>query len=137
LHEVRLGVGVGQPVLRPSGRHCSRASATGIVTAVPARVTSGTPIFGICLVYTMYIPCICRPRRYYYGDIHGIFVVYPWIYHGYPTECIYMVYSWIYHVYRPSIYLVYPWIYMVYHLTHIVPYTWYIRGISMDMPSFL
>ncbi len=24
--------------------------------------TSGTPIFGICLEYAWYIPCICRPQ---------------------------------------------------------------------------
>ncbi len=48
--------------------------------------TSGTAIFGICLVYTTYILCICRPHQYAW-NIRGI-SNFPWIYHGYPTECI-------------------------------------------------
>ncbi len=87
------------------------------------QMSSGTPIFGICLVilHKFHVYAVLT-------DIHGIYVVYSWIYHRYPTECVYVVYPWIYHVYRPSIYLVYPWIYMVYHLTYIhgiyVVYPW-------------
>jgi hypothetical protein len=55
----------------------------------------------------------------YLNDIHGIYMVYPWKYHVYPSDWIYMVYLWIYHVYPQSIYMVYPWIYMVYHLMYI------------------
>jgi hypothetical protein len=72
-------------------------------------------------------------------DIHGIYMVYTWIYHVYLSDWIYMVYPWIYHVYPPtwSIYMVYPWIYMVYHLMYIHGIYVVYCGISMDIPSFL
>ena len=69
--------------------------------------------------------------------IHGIYMVYTWIYHVYPSDWIYMVYPGIYYVYPPSIYMVYPWIYMVYHLMYIRGIYVVYRGISMDIPSFL
>ena len=50
-------------------------------------------------------------------------MVYPWIYHVYPSD-------WI-------IYMVYPWIYMVYHWMYIHGIYVVYRGISMDIPSFL
>jgi hypothetical protein len=64
-------------------------------------------------------------------------MVYPWIYHVYPSEWIYMVHPWIYQVYPLSIYMVYPWIYMVYHLMYVHGINVVYRGISMDIPSFL
>jgi hypothetical protein len=64
-------------------------------------------------------------------------MVYPWLYHVYPTDWMYMVYSWIYHVYPPSMYMVYPWIYMVYHLMYILGIYVLYCGISMDIHSFL
>ncbi len=97
------------------------------------------PLFSVSYAWNM-------PGVYHvYVDvlhIHGIYMVYPWIYHVYPSDWIYMVYPCIYHVYPPSIYMVHPWIYMVYHLMYIHGiyvvyhgisldvYTWYIRGIS-------
>ncbi len=72
--------------------------------------------------------------------IHGIYLVYSWIYHVHPSDWIYMVYpSWIYHVYPPSIYMVYPlaWICMVYHWMYMHGIYVVYRGISMDTPSFL
>ncbi len=64
-------------------------------------------------------------------------MVYPRIYHVYPSDWIYMVYPWIYHVYPPSINMVYPRIYMVYHWMYIHGIYMVYCGISMDIPSFL
>ncbi len=69
------------------------------------QATSGTRFS----VYAGYMPGIFHV----YGvhlNIHGINLVYPWIYHVYPLRWIYMVYPRIYHVYLRSIYMVYPWI---------------------------
>ncbi len=94
------------------------------------------PLF---LVYAWNMPGI----YHVYVDvlhIHGIYMVYPWIYHVYPSD-------WIYHVYQPSIYMVYPcqlsiymlypWIYMVYPLTYVHGIYLVYCGISMDIHSFL
>jgi hypothetical protein len=60
--------------------------------------------------------------------IHGIlYMVYPWIYHVYPSDWINMVYPWIYHVF----YQVYTWYIHGYHTLYIIwciymVYTWYI-----------
>jgi hypothetical protein len=83
---------------------------------------------GICLVYTIYVDVL---------HIHGIYKVYPWVCHVYPSDWIYMVYPWIYHVYPPGIYMVYPLIYMVYHLMYTHGIFVVYHGISMDIPSFL
>jgi hypothetical protein len=69
--------------------------------------------------------------------VHGIYMVYSWIYHVYPLEWIYMVHPRIYHVYPPSICMVYPCIYMVYHLMYLHGIYVVYCGISMDIPSFL
>jgi hypothetical protein len=63
--------------------------------------------------------------------MHGIYMVYPWIYHVYPSDWIYMVtvYPWIY--------MVYPWIFMAHHLMYRHGIYVVYRGISMDIPSFL
>ncbi len=63
-------------------------------------------------VYAWYMPDIYHVYVDL-NDIHGIYMVYPWIYHVYPSDWIYMVYPWIYHVYPLCIYMVYPWIYII------------------------
>ncbi len=62
--------------------------------------------------------------------MHGIYMIYSWIYNVYPSDWIYMVYPWIYYVYPPSIYMVYHWMYI--HGIYVV-----YCGISMDISSFL
>ncbi len=94
------------------------------------------PLF---LVYAWNMPGI----YHVYVDIlhiHGIYMVYPWIYHVYPSD-------WIYHVYRPStymvypcrpsIYMVYPWMYTVYPLMYVHGIYLVYCGTSMDIHSFL
>ncbi len=44
----------------------------------PFILSSGTPIFGICLEYAWYIPCICRCPTYTWY-IHGIYLDIPCI----------------------------------------------------------
>ncbi len=76
-------------------------------------------------VYAWYMPGI----YHIYVDvlhIHGIYMVYFWIYHVFPSDWINMVYPWIYHVYPPSIYMIYPWIYMVIIWCIYMVYIWYI-----------
>ena len=75
---------------------------------------SGTLIFSICLVYTTYTPCICRPDRYTW-DIHDIFMDIPRISNRVDIRGISMDI----------------------HGISFDVYPWYIRGISMDIPSFL
>ncbi len=84
---------------------------------------SGTHIFGMCLVYTWYIPCIYSPPTYTW-HICGISMDIPCISIGLDIHGISLVYPWIYHVYQASMYMVYPRIYMVYHMM----YTGYIRA---------
>ena len=97
--------------------------------------SSGTPIFGICLVYAWYIPCICKPQRYtwyihgiskdipcisirldidgisldilgYTMYIHQVYTLYIHGYTWYIIGCIYMVYTWYI--------VVYPWIFLAF-----------------------
>jgi hypothetical protein len=83
-------------------------------------------------VYALYIQRIFHIYAVL-TDIHEIYVVYPWIYHGYPTEWIYVVYPWKYHVFTRYI----RGISMDIHGISFDVYPWYIRGISMDIPRFL
>jgi len=86
------------------------------------RHASGTPIFGICLVYAWYIPSICHPDPYGWY-IHGIYMGYTWYIHGNGYTMYIQGYTWYIHK-------VYGWyihcISMVYHLTDI-------HGISLDI----
>jgi hypothetical protein len=91
--------------------------------------TSGTPIFGICLVYTTYIPCICSPHQYTW-NIHGISMDIPWISNGVDIRGTSM------DIPRISTKCI-PGISMDIHGVSFDVNTWYIRGISMDIPSFL
>jgi hypothetical protein len=91
--------------------------------------TSGTPIFGICLVYTTYIPCVCRPLQYTW-NVRGISIDIPWISNGVYINGISMDIPLISTNYIPGIS-------MDMHGISFDVYTWYIRGISMDIPSIL
>ncbi len=60
----------------------------------------------------------------------GIYMVYPWIYHVYPSDWIYMVYPWV-SLDIPCISIKYiHCISMDVHGISLDVYTWYIRGIS-------
>jgi hypothetical protein len=92
-------------------------------------LSSGTPIFGICLVYTTYIPCICRPHRYTW-NLRGISMDIPRISNGVDIHRIFMDIPRISTRYRRGIS-------MDIHGISFDVYTWYIHGISMDIPRFL
>ena len=91
--------------------------------------TSGTPIFSICLVYTMYIPDIweCHQYVWYIGGIsmyiHGIS-------NGVDIYCISKDIPCISieDIHGISLYK---------HGISEDVYTWYIRGISMFIPGFV